>query len=790
MATIKIDRGFTQKIQAKGLVHTPISVPPPPPPKKKGWQPWMTVAVIVGVVALVAVIGAAVSSGGKKKPAAAAPVPRPAAAPAAQPVRTADTGAVVPVEPEETRNLYEKPATVQAAEAPKPPSPPPKPILREIALGAPNGVLCEYYENIPDGQIKSLRAAPSFPGQPTRTVQVGRFELSENVGDLYGVRARAFVTPPKSGAYRFSVCGDDAVELWLSADDTPDNARKIVSFGRWVRGWGSRSDQQSEPCELEAGKRYYIEALMKEGTGGDFLTVGWSGPVSEKTVVIGEEYLRPWSDKPAQAAVPAASAAEERRKAKAAREAALAPAREAVAEQQRAHADAYRFAEAAQELKKRQASWSDPAAAELAETAVLRFELLARLRAYVQEDLSKARVKGVWVAFGGQADVTGASDEGVTVAPGRIVAWAKIPKEQMMRLVNAVLARTAADPKTKGSLYLGAALFCRSINGKVEMVLKFREAAVSHNASLASLADRLLDGNPEALQARPHLQAARLELERVAATAALREKIGQRSAAAEALFGEPVKGLLVEYWEDAAYKSLEDVRNQGLTTKRPPDSSLWIFESVLPESHGEKYVARVKGYLTPKETGEFLFYIAADDQGEFWLSPDEDPNKAKLCVKIDSPGGRKQWDKDKRKSEPVALEKGRRYFLKMLLREGERGDHLSVAWSPASANEPAVLPSEVLAAEPSAGVPPVAADLRKKIEDDLRRAQALAAEVDALCEAEEARAEAQPAPTKQSVTEAQGALKRAQEALAEAERALERIDAALPPYKAALGGKF
>jgi hypothetical protein len=42
--------------------------------------------------------------------------------------------------------------------------------------------------------------------------------------------------------------------------------------------WGWFSTQQSAPITLQAGQRYYVEALMKEGGGGDNLAVGWQLP--------------------------------------------------------------------------------------------------------------------------------------------------------------------------------------------------------------------------------------------------------------------------------------------------------------------------------------------------------------------------------------------------------------------------------------------------------------------------------------------------------------------------------
>jgi hypothetical protein len=156
------------------------------------------------------------------------------------------------------------------------------------------------------------------------------------------------------------------------------------------------------------------------------------------------------------------------------------------------------------------------------------------------------------------------------------------------------------------------------------------------------------------------------------------------------------QGLLVEYWDNALCSSLDDLRKQSITRKRPPDETRVIADFDLPTSRAEHYVARVTGFLAPEETGDYVFFVASDDNGEFWLSPDEHQEKIRLCVKCDYAVGHLQWDKERRKSDPVRLEKGRRYALKGLLREGERGDHLAVAWSLASKNEPHVITSEFL----------------------------------------------------------------------------------------------
>jgi hypothetical protein len=54
----------------------------------------------------------------------------------------------------------------------------------------------------------------------------------------------------------------------------------IASVAGWAssREWTKEANQKSAPIALAAGQRYYIEALMKEGQGGDNLAVRWQLP--------------------------------------------------------------------------------------------------------------------------------------------------------------------------------------------------------------------------------------------------------------------------------------------------------------------------------------------------------------------------------------------------------------------------------------------------------------------------------------------------------------------------------
>ncbi|HVF81366.1 MAG TPA: PA14 domain-containing protein [Flavisolibacter sp.] len=115
---------------------------------------------------------------------------------------------------------------------------------------------------------------------PSSTSLLTVFEGPRDLANQYGSRIRGYICPPQTGAYTFFIAGDDATELWLSTDEAPASKTRIAYSLSWTgwRDWTRYSTQQSASINLEAGKKYYIEALQKEGGGGDHLSVGWQMP--------------------------------------------------------------------------------------------------------------------------------------------------------------------------------------------------------------------------------------------------------------------------------------------------------------------------------------------------------------------------------------------------------------------------------------------------------------------------------------------------------------------------------
>ncbi len=111
----------------------------------------------------------------------------------------------------------------------------------------------------------------------------------------------------------------------------------------------------------------------------------------------------------------------------------------------------------------------------------------------------------------------------------------------------------------------------------------------------------------------------------------------------------------------------------------------------------DNYGTRLSGWIIPPVSGNYTFYLAADDQGDLWLSTDSSP--ANLVKIADEPvwSGRRTWTGEgggggrlattsvsggpqANISGPIALTAGQMYYFQARMKEGGGGDNLDVAW--------------------------------------------------------------------------------------------------------------
>lgn len=142
----------------------------------------------------------------------------------------------------------------------------------------------EVFLNLSGGTVADLAGSVNFASnQPDAVSLLSHFEAPRRSGAQYGQRVSGLLVPPKTGAYVFFIASDDESELWLSTDATPEKRELIAGVTGFTtsREWNKYPDTQSNasfPVTLQAGQRYYIEALMKENDGEDNLAVGWVLP--------------------------------------------------------------------------------------------------------------------------------------------------------------------------------------------------------------------------------------------------------------------------------------------------------------------------------------------------------------------------------------------------------------------------------------------------------------------------------------------------------------------------------
>ncbi|MBE3070181.1 MAG: hypothetical protein IMZ66_08080, partial [Planctomycetes bacterium] len=165
-------------------------------------------------------------------------------------------------------------------------------------------ILREYWLGIPGDAVSALTGNVNYPDNPTGSDELSLFETPGNGSwaDSYGTRLRGYLSPPITGEYIFWISSDDNSELWLSSDEDPGNKVRIAYVPGWtgVRQWNVFAEQKSAPIILQVGRRYYVEAIHKEGGGGDNLAVKWQMPDATEEAPIPGLRLSPYivTDKP------------------------------------------------------------------------------------------------------------------------------------------------------------------------------------------------------------------------------------------------------------------------------------------------------------------------------------------------------------------------------------------------------------------------------------------------------------------------------------------------------------
>ncbi len=158
------------------------------------------------------------------------------------------------------------------------------------------------FTGIGGSAVSDLTNSVYFPnGATSSNLLTGAFETPVDFADGYGQRLRAVLVAPFTGSYTFYICSDDQSFLYLSPTENPAGKALVAAENQWngSRQWttaerrtnatalfpamdpnlpANRSDYAYGTINLVTGQRYFIEALQKEGGGGDNLSLAWMRP--------------------------------------------------------------------------------------------------------------------------------------------------------------------------------------------------------------------------------------------------------------------------------------------------------------------------------------------------------------------------------------------------------------------------------------------------------------------------------------------------------------------------------
>ncbi len=159
--------------------------------------------------------------------------------------------------------------------------------------------------------------------------------------------------------------------------------------------------------------------------------------------------------------------------------------------------------------------------------------------------------------------------------------------------------------------------------------------------------------------------------------------------------------LKVERWNDATVTRAIISANAAGTVPEA-DSIRYISSGFDFTDTGADYVLRLSGFFVPATTGNYVFYVAADDDSDVFIGTNDKPETKRLIAQEGGWSGNKNWNTvggggtvEQRRSDMfspdagatipyaggIALTAGTRYYIEAVNHQGGGGQNVAVTYT-------------------------------------------------------------------------------------------------------------
>lgn len=532
------------------------------------------------------------------------------------------------------------------------------------------GITLEHWDGINGSTVANLTSNAAYPNSPTYiTTLESLFEAPSDVADNYGQRVRGWFKPPTTGAYTFYIASDDASELWLSTNDQAASKVKIASVAGYTnsRDWTANASQKSAAISLTAGQRYYIEALHKEGGGGDHVAVGVDFPGGAQHRPIETTYLDPIT---ATAPVTPANTVTVAATDPAASEAGpdtgtfTLTRTGSTAAALTVYFDVTGTATYGADFQPTGLSATftagsatttvlitpiDDTALETAETVVL------NLASSLNYTLGANATATVTIADNEPAQVSIAATDPAADESGSnpgVFTITRTGDTSTALTVNYSVGGSA----TNGSDY-------PTLGANVTIPAGQSSATIT----IAPIADGVFEVAETVVLTLTTGSGYSLGTANVA-TVTIAAAIGTGG------------GILREWWDNISNTNVvSDLTNLATYPASPTGREIVSTAFTTVENRTDSFGERWRAIYTAPVSGNYFFYIASDDYSELWLSTDATPERRQKIAYVYGYTDFQDWAKyASQKSAAIPLVAGQRYYIEALFKDGGGGDHMSV----------------------------------------------------------------------------------------------------------------